>query len=201
MPDTHTRAADAFLQLLCFICCVSQPSRCRLVTLALALGRQKMKTLILLVIYSCNRIQWSLCWKITGGSHFCSLLCLLFLISIRRAKFLSLFLCSLYNFDLLHFPRMQDIVESGSGDLCVNLREENRSMGNSCLKIKISLSLSHIISVLYRSSFPCLLHPFCSVIYNPRPRWEEERSCVLFLCLNKLFFLYSTLLFNFFYYP
>lgn len=121
MPDTHTRAADACLQLLCFICCVSQPSRCRLVTLALALGRQKMKIFILLVIYSCNRIQWSLCWKITGGSHFCSLLCLLFLISIRRAKFLSLFLCSLYNFDLLHFLRMQDIVESGSGDLCVNL--------------------------------------------------------------------------------
>lgn len=57
----------------------------------------------------------------TGGSHFCSLLCLLFLISIRRAEFLSRFLRSLYNFDLLHFPCMQDIVGSGNGDLCVNL--------------------------------------------------------------------------------
>lgn len=118
MPDIH---ADAFFQFFCFICRVSQPSHCWLVALALALGRQKMKIFILLVRYSYNRIQWSPCWKITSGSHFCSLLCLLFLISIRRTKFLSLFLCSLSNFNLLHFPHMQDTVESGSGDLCVNL--------------------------------------------------------------------------------
>lgn len=118
---SHTRAADAFSQLLCFICCASQTSHCWLMMLALALGRQKMKIFILLLIYSCKRTQWSLCWKITGGSHFCALLCLHFLISIRRAKFLSLFLCSLCNFGLLHFPHMQDVVEHGSGDPCVNL--------------------------------------------------------------------------------
>ena len=81
-----------------------------------------MKIVLLLLIYPCNRIQWSICWGRTGGSHFCSLLCLLYLIGIRRgAKFLSLSLRSLYNFELLRFPHVQDIVESGSEDLYANL--------------------------------------------------------------------------------
>lgn len=81
-----------------------------------------MKIVLLLLIYSHNRIQWSLCWGRTGGSHFCSLLCLFYLISIRRgAKFLSLSLRSLYNFELLHFLYVQGIVESGSEDLYANL--------------------------------------------------------------------------------
>lgn len=121
MPDTQALLMHFFSLSALSAVYPPQPSHCCLVTLALALGRQKMRIFILLVIYSCNRIQRSLCWKMTGGSHFCSLLCLLFLISIRRAKFLSLFLCALYNFNLLHFPHMQDTVQSGSGDLCVNL--------------------------------------------------------------------------------
>jgi len=81
-----------------------------------------MEIVLLLLIYPHNRIQWSLCWGRTAGSHFCSLLCFLCLISIRRgAKFPSLFLHCLYNFELLRFPHVPDIVESRSEDLYANL--------------------------------------------------------------------------------
>lgn len=79
-----------------------------------------MKIVLLLLIYPSIRIQWSLCWGRTGGSHFCCL-CLIYLIGIKRgAKFPSVSLCSLYNFEL-RFPHLQDIAESRSEDLYANL--------------------------------------------------------------------------------
>lgn len=81
-----------------------------------------MKIVLLLLMYPRNRIQQSLCWGRTGGSHFCSLLCLLYLIGIRRqAKLFSFSLCSFYNFEWLRFPHVQDIAESRSEDLHANL--------------------------------------------------------------------------------